>query len=366
MSRKSLIEQIALVAALGLGLAGCQAPEPEAPSTASASRAAASAVPADPELGMGNELGAATWARCAAELTKPGAKAYELSHARSATMPLSPFAGPFEPTFMPSNGLPGTNQIFNMEVYNENANPGQQGTQIDAFGHFGYLDGTWDGSEDFSADGARYFGGLTQQDVKPTPDSPLLKLGIESIPPIVTSAILLDARQHVNGGKPMEAGQTITPENIEAMLTAEGLDGRGILPGDVVLIYTGWSDHYRDPAGADTPYYGMAPGLSYDAAKYLSQRRVVAAGLDTPFVDAVAEGQLTGAAPPPPGTPAGMAFPVHFHFLAEAGVHTLENLNLKALAEAGVTTSCTMVLPALEKGAAGAAIRPVAIGVPTS
>jgi hypothetical protein len=29
-----------------------------------------------------------------------------------------------------------------------------------------------------------------------------------------------------------------------------------------------------------------------------------------------------------------------------------------------VWTSCTMILPALEKGNAGAAVRPVAIGVP--
>ena len=43
-------------------------------------------------------------------------------------------------------------------------------------------------------------------------------------------------------------------------------------------------------------YYAMAPGLSDDALRYLVERRVVMVGLDTPFVDAIAEG--SSAAPP--------------------------------------------------------------------
>ena len=315
------------------------------------------------EIGMARELGPATWARCAAELSNPDARAYELSHPRSGTMPLSPFAGPYAPNYLPSASLPGTSQLFNMEVLNENANPGQQGTQIDALGHFASLDETWDGTSELATDTARYYGGLTQDEVKPTPDSPLLKLGIDKMPPLVTTAILLDARTHVGGGEPMSAGEHVTPQHIEEMLEAHGLGERGILPGDIVLIYTGWSDRYQDP-DTDGVYYSMAPGLSYEAAQYLGERRIVAAGLDTPFVDAVAEGQLAGTAAPPPGTPPGLAFPVHEHFLTEAGIHTLEGLRLKELAEDGVTISCVMVLPPLIQGGAGAPIRPVAIGTP--
>ena len=61
------------------------------------------AAPASDELGMARELGPATWARCAAHLSNPRAKSYELSHVRSNTMPLSPFAGPFELTYRPSS-----------------------------------------------------------------------------------------------------------------------------------------------------------------------------------------------------------------------------------------------------------------------
>ncbi len=131
--------------------------------------------------------------------------------------------------------------------------------------------------------------------MKPTPDSRLLKLGMDKVAPIVTTAILLDARQHIGGGEPMTAGQHVTPQHIEEMLQAHGLEARGILPGDVVFIYTGWSDHYEDPDTTGV-YYSMAPGLSYETAVYLGERRIVAAGLDTPFVDAVAEGQLAGTA----------------------------------------------------------------------
>lgn len=315
------------------------------------------------EIGMARELGPATWDRCSQHLSNPDSKSYELSHVRSNTMPLSPFAGAFEITYAPSAGFPGTKQIYNVDVLNEDVMPSQQGTQIDALGHFASIDETWDGESELRAGDAQYYGGFTQGEVKPTPGSPLLKLGMEKAPPIVTSAVLLDAKKHVGGGQAMKAGEVVTAEHLEAMLEAQGLAERGILAGDVVLVYTGWSDRYRDP-DTEKVYYSAAPGLSYDAAKYLGERRVVAAGLDTPFVDPVAEGQLAGEAGPPPGTPEGLLFAVHDYFLTEAGVHTLENLNLSELARDGVSTSCAMILPLRVKGSAGSPIRPVAIGAP--
>jgi hypothetical protein len=48
--------------------------------------------------------------------------------------------------------------------------------------------------------------------------------------------------------------------------------------------------------------------------------------------------------------------------LVQAGIHLIENAKLDELAADRVWTSCTMILPAREKGAAGAAVRPVAIG----
>jgi kynurenine formamidase len=250
-----------------------------------------------------------------------------------------------------------------MEVLNENVNPGQQGTQIDALGHFGSLATPWDGTPPVPVDSVRYYGGFTQKDVKPEPGSPLLKLGIDKIAPIVTTAVLLDAKRTVGKGQAMKPGEVVTPQHIQEMLQAQGLEERGILPGDVVYVHTGWSEKYRDP-DTDKTYYSMGPGLSYETAKFLGDKRIVAVGLDTPFIDAIAEGQLAGNAAPPAGTPAGMPFAAHHHFLTQAGVHHIENAKLDELARDQVWTSCTMVLPLREKGAAGSAIRPVAIGAP--
>ena len=211
-------------------------------------------------------------------------------------------------------------------------------------------------------DGAVYYGGYTQKDVKPTPDSLLLKLGMEKAPPIVTSAVLLDAKTLVGGGQPMKAGELVTAKHIEAMLKAQGLARRGILPGDVVYVRTGWGDFWKDP-DTEKFYYTKAPGLSYDAAIYLGERRIVAIGLDTPFVDPVPEGMLAGKAGPAPGVPGGLPFALHHHMLTQMGIHHVENTKLDELANDKVWTSCTMILPLLEKGSAGSAIRPVAVGV---
>lgn len=313
------------------------------------------------QLGMANALGPGTWLRCAAHLGAPNAKAYEISHERSNTMPLSPFGVPLKYVYRPTVGIPGTLHAFNGEQV-ETGEPGAQGTQMDALGHFAVLPEAWNGEGEFPADGAEYYGGYTQENVKPSPDSPLLKLGIEQVPPIVTTAVLLDARAN-NGGEALGPGDRVTVEDIEAMIGAQGLSERGILPGDVVYIHTGWGERWQDPAD-DTDYYTKGPGLAYDAAQYLAEKGIVLLALDNPFTDPVNEGALTGEAGPPEGTPEGLPFAIHHYNLAEAGVHQIQNAKLDELAADRVWTSCTMILPLRSRGASGSPVRPVAIGVP--
>lgn len=319
--------------------------------------------PAGDEHGMANTLGPATTQRCAWHMAQPEAKWYEASHVRSNTIPKTPFGGPGGVKAKPTVGIPFSRHAFNSEVFEADAEPGQQGTQIDALGHFGAFKNPWDPKDPFPVDETVYYSGFTQQEVKPTPESPLLKLGVDKIRPLVTTAVVLDARRHVGKGKAMSDGQMVTRADIEEMVTSQGLGERGILPGDMVWIYTGWSEHWKDPAG-DSPYYAMAPGLSLDATQYLGSRRIVAVGLDTPFIDPVADGMLQGKAPPAAGTPPGLPFVVHHTLLSQFGIHHLENLKLADLAKDHVWTSCAMVLPTLDKGGAGAAVRPVAVGVP--
>ena len=315
--------------------------------------------PQGDQRGMGNTQGPGTWMRCAFHMGKPGAKVYELSHPRSMSMPQSPFSPPLEYVYRPTAGVPYSAHAFNGE-HLTGGEPGAQGTQMDALGHFAYLAEPWlaQGSlpED-SANTAMYYGGYSQADVKPTPDSPLRKLGIEQAPPLVTSAVLLDARAHMGGGDPLQPGQVITAADIDAMLAAQGLAERGILPGDVVYIYTGWSDNWNDPS-----YYTMGPGLGYDAAKMLGEKRVVLVALDNPFTDPANDGQLTGQAGPPEGTPEGLPFVIHHHNLTQSGVHNIQNANLSEMAADKVWESCTIILPLRSVGASGSPVRPIAIG----
>jgi kynurenine formamidase len=354
---------IAACLALGFAAASAVAAEPASILAKSKTATPKPPWPAGDERGMANQIGHATWARCAWHLGQAKAKAYELSHLRSNTMPLSPFSGPYVMKPKPTASIPGTAHAFNGEQYDAGAEPGQQATQMDALGHFAVLKAPWDGKPPIPVEDAQYYGGFTQKDVKPTPDSGLARLGMEKAPPLVTSAVLLDAKSVAGGGQPMKAGELVTAKHIEAMLKSQGLAKRGILPGDVVLVHTGWGEYWRDP-DTEKFYYTKAPGLSYDAAKYLGERRVVAIGLDTPFVDPVPEGMLMGKAGPAPGTPANLPFAVHHHMLTQMGIHHIENAKLDELARDKVWTSCVMILPMREKGAAGSPVRPVSIGVP--
>src|SRR5712671_5125059 len=314
------------------------------------------------ELGMANTLGPATWQRCAQALANPKAKSYEVSHLRSNTMPQSPFGLPLRDKYRPTVGIPGTVHAFNGEE-TVSGEPGAQGTQMDAIGHFAVLPEAWDGKGDFPADKARYYGGYTQADVKPTADSPLQKLGIEKVPPIVTSAVLLDAKSHLGRGSAMQPGQVVTAADIEAMLKAQGLENRGLIPGDVLYIYTGWGDNWKDP-DMEKFYYTKGPGLAYDAARYIAEKKVVLLALDNPFTDPVAEGFLQGKAPPPAGAPEGLPFAIHHTNLAESGIYQIQNANLGAIAQDKVWLSCTIILPLRAQGNSGSPVRPVAIGVP--
>ena len=315
------------------------------------------------QRGMTNLLGVDTNLRCSQQMSNPMAKTYELSYKRTASMPLSPFAGEYKPKFLPEIPWAGSRQVFTMDVLNENVNDGNQGTQMDALGHFGYTDEVWNGDGEADLSSLKYFGELNGKEVKPTPGSPLKKLGIESVPPIITTAVFLDVRKHIFNGKAMKAGEYVTVQHIEDTIKKSNVKDRGILPGDVVLINTGWSDNYQDPDDLGI-YYTKAPGVSYNLVKYLSDKQVVGVGLDTWGVDTFAEEGEYG--PERSQNPEGIANPAHHYFLTQSGVHTLENFNLKDLAKDSVDLSCVIILPLMTQGSSASPLRPVAIGVPTT
>jgi kynurenine formamidase len=348
--------------AMFLVIACNQTPPPAPVTEQSVAASSAALVPTGPwaagdEKGMANTLGNGTWMRCAQYMSQPGAKSYELSHVRSNDMTQSPFGVPLVYKYRPTASVPFSKHAFNGEQI-VTGEPGAQGTQMDALGHFAYLDEPWIPGTEIPVDNARYYGGYTQADVKPTADSPLLKLGIENAPPIITSAILLDARSYLGNGEALQPGQLITAADIEEMLAAQGLGWRGLMAGDVLYIYTGWGDIWDSDE-----YYTKGPGLSYDAAKYIEEKQIVLVALDNPFTDPVNEGQLVGEAGPPEGTPEGLPFVLHHYNLTQSGIHQIQNMKLDELAADKVWTSCTVILPLRSKGNSGSPVRPVAIGV---
>ena len=312
------------------------------------------------ERGMANTLGAGTSMRCAYHLNQADTQVYELSHLRSNDMPSSPWAPPMKYEYPSTSGVPNSNVAWHYGTKVTGIS-GVQGTQMDAFAHWAYIDDIWDGTGEFPAHKAKYYGGFTQEEVKPSPALPLQRLGIDKAPPIITSAVLLDAKSYLGKGKAMQAGQQIHGADIESMVEAQGLAWRGILPGDVLYIYTGWSDHWDEDF-----YYRGGPGLSLDAAKYLQKKNVVLVALDNPFTDAINIDQFAGKSEPPPGTPAGVGgAPVHAYNLSQSGIHQIQNIALAALAADKVWTSCTIILPIKVLGASGAPVSPVAIGKPS-
>ena len=251
--------------------------------------------PAGDERGMANAIGPGTWLRAAQHLAAPRAKCYELSHpdlqhhaefALRQAAEISSACHARHQKFAPRFEHGG--DVWSGE-------PGAQGTHMDALGHFGALAAAWNGTEPFPADSVKYYGGHDQSAVKPDPLGTLAKLGIDKAAPIITTAVLLDAQRFIGTGKSLEPGYAVTAKDIDTMLARQGLSERGILPGDVLYIHTGWGVRWKDP-DVDKIYYTQGPGLSYDGAHLAQEKGVALVALDNPFTDAVRAGMLRGEA----------------------------------------------------------------------
>lgn len=313
------------------------------------------------QLGNGNTQGYGTRLRCAARLLDPKARVYELGHAVSQTMPQALFGGPpVAINYAPTVGLPFVAHVGNEEQYAGSI--AQQGTQMDALGHFGVLPSIWDPTTQPTppVEDAVYYNGFTQAQVKPDPDGPMAALGIDAAAPIITTAVVLDIEELL--GRPMEAGELITATMVKDALDAQ-VPLRRLLPGDAVFLRTGWGDRWVDPEPFPD-YYLNGPGLSLEAAQLIAESVPVVVGLDNPFTDPFRLCQVDPAmpCPPPAGTPPGLPSAIHHFHLVQAGIHQIQNMNLTAIADDDVDVACTMILPLRIAGGSGSMVRPVAVG----
>ena len=249
-----------------------------------------------------------------------GAKIYDLAQPYFTGMPHHPSHPPFLFSLVKQHGE-YLGPAGNSSASDAMALGTHVGTHIDALCHFS-CDGRLHGGAE-AASAQSYGGGLQ-------------KHPIDAVAPILRRGVLLDvAREHGT----LPADFEITPEHLDEALRTE------IRPGDVVLIRTGWAAYFHDPAKFISEVRGPGPGL--EGAKWLSQRRIFAAGSDTVAFERVPDPSM----------------PVHVHLLVESGIHIIECLDLEQLASAGIQEFLFIGLPLKIRGATGSPLRPVAVCV---
>lgn len=249
------------------------------------------------------------------------ARAYDLAQAYFTGMPHFPTHPPFlfsltklHGDYTGPNGVGSASEAFSLG--------GHLGTHIDALCHFsrgGVLHGDVEAAAVESyAEGVR-------------------RLSIDTVGLLLARGVLLDVAA-AEGVDALPDDFTVTPEHLA--LASEGIE---ILPGDVVLIRTGWGALWNDARRYTNQAH--CPGPALEGARWLSERRILAAGSDTLALERI----------PDP------AMPAHVHLLVESGVHILESLYLEELARDRVTTFVFVAAPLKIRGATGSPLRPFAL-----
>ena len=203
---------------------------------------------------------------------------------------------------------------------------GHVGTHIDALSHF-------------SCDG-KLHGGIEVESIQSYADG-IRQLDVATIPPILRRGVLLD----IAGPEPLAVDFAITPDHLDKACARQNVE---VLPGDVVLLRTGWGQFWRDARRYITGGSGpqpAGPGPQLAAARWLSARGIYAAGSDTIAFERVPDA----------------AMPVHVHLLVESGIYIIEALNLEELAHHKRYEFMFIAAPLKIQGGTGSPIRPIAL-----
>jgi kynurenine formamidase len=169
----------------------------------------------------------------------------------------------------------------------------------------------------------------------------LRRLGAENLLPWVTRGVCLDIAA-LRGVPVMEGGDVITPADLDAACERQGVV---VAPGDAVLIHTGWMSHWTDPA----TYLAAEPGIGWDAARWLTERRVSAIGADNWAVEVL------------PAEHPDRPWIVHQHTLAESGTYLVENVRTTELASGAHSQFLFIMAPVKGHGSSGAMVAPIAV-----
>lgn len=163
------------------------------------------------------------------------------------------------------------------------------------------------------------------------------QLSVDTIQPIFRRGVLLDIARLI-GVDVLPVDFVVTPNHLDRASA-----GIAIHPGDVVLLRTGWSKYWNDPGKFISQLH--SPGPQIDAARWLSERRIFAAGSETAPFEFVPSPEMA----------------VHVHLLVEKGIHIIECLNLEDLAASGAREFLFVATPLKIRGGTASPIRPVAL-----
>ena len=214
-------------------------------------------------------------------------------------------------------------------------------TQLDTLGHI------YEGSPPHAYNGFLY------EDIQS--DWGLLKLGAETVPPIIAPATMIDVAAS-EGQDPLPKSFGIGPDRLQRALDKQGVD---IDPLDVVLVRTGTAGVWMKGNGVGANHAELegpdSAGLTVSGAKWLVEEKgALAVGTDTSGIEVL---------PPSEQLDDGTSFnPVHVYLLVRQGVHILEYQNLEGLAE-DQTYKFAYVLGVnkIQGTAAGTVLRPIGI-----
>jgi kynurenine formamidase len=255
-------------------------------------------------------------------------KAYQLGIETNKDTPAYPPRS-FSITIVQPGQAGGTSIGPSKTTYNDDIISGWVGigSQLDGLGHLG-VDNVY-----FNCNKAADFAKIDG----------LTKLGIETVPPIATRAVLLDMTGYFNSN-PVKEGTAFNRAEIEGAMKRQGV--KSIEKGDVVLFYTGWGkligkDNKRFNAGE--------PGLGVEGAKYLASLGVAMVGADTWGLEVIPFEKDVGV------------FEVHQILLAINGIYILENMNTEEMVKDKAWESLFTLGPSRITGAVQAIINPIAI-----
>lgn len=199
---------------------------------------------------------------------------------------------------------------------------GHTGTHIDAFCHVSQDGLMHDGTP---ADNTALEAGTAQGDAA-------------DLPPVFRRGVLIDIPA-LDGVDRLAGDRALTADDLQR---ATDRQGTPLAAGDVVLIRTGWGQLWES---ADYIAH-ETPGPTHDGGLWLADQGVVLVGSDTAVFE---KGPVTEAAP------------VHRLLLMERKIPIMENLDLEALAEAGIHRFLFAALPLRLAGGTASPLRPVAL-----